>query len=129
MAEAQLGWPPDGEYPAVAQSRWLSEEEYLEEARSPWVELTDAVARLQKELEEFQTESGYGSARRPAVPSQTSGRSGFTSTPVPRYAGGGGGPVGTNIGKRLRLLFVRTVGTESRQPFSLCLASKGTPST
>ena len=87
------------------------------------VELTDAVARLQKELEEFRTESGYGSARRSAAPTQTSGRSGFTSTPVPRYAGGGGGggAVGINIGKCLRLLFVRTDGTESRQPFSLCL--------
>ena len=58
-----------------------------EEARSPRVELADVVARLQKEVEEFQAESGYGSARRSAIPSQTSGWSGFTSTPVPMYAG------------------------------------------
>ena len=45
------------------------------------------VARLQKEVEEFRAKSGYGSARRSAVPSQTSGGSGFTSTPVPMYAG------------------------------------------
>ena len=55
VAEAQLGWPPDDEYPAVAQSGWPPEDEYLEEARSPSVELYDAVARLQKELEEFRT--------------------------------------------------------------------------
>ena len=99
---AQLGWPPDDEYPAVAQSGWPPEDEYLEEERSPRVELADAVARLQKELEEFRTESGYGSARRSAIPSQTSGWSGFTSTPLPSMRGS---PVGTNIGKCLRLLF------------------------
>ena len=65
------------------QSGWPHEDEYLEEARSPRVELVDAVARLQKELAEF----GYGSARRPASSSQTSGGSGFTSTSVPRYLG------------------------------------------
>ena len=69
VAEAQLGWPPDVEYPVVAQSGWPSEDEYLEEARSPRVELVDAVARLQKELAEFWTEFGYGSARRSAIPS------------------------------------------------------------
>ena len=68
-----MGWPPDDEYPAVAQSGWPHEDEYLEEARSPRVELVDAVARLQKELAEFRTEFGYGSARMPANSSQTSG--------------------------------------------------------
>ena len=38
-------------------------------------------------MEEFRAESGYGSAGRPVIPAQTSGRSIFTSTPVPRYAG------------------------------------------
>ena len=51
--------------------------------RSPF----DAVAQLQKELEEFRAESGYGSSRRSAIPAQTSGGSGFTSTSVPMYAG------------------------------------------
>ena len=87
MAEDQLGWPPDDEYPAVVQSGWPPEDEYLEEARSPRVELVDAVARLENELAEFRTEFGYGSTRRPEIPSQTSGGSGFTSTSVPMYAG------------------------------------------
>ena len=38
-------------------------------------------------MEEFRAESGYGSARRSAIPTRTSGWSGFTSTPVPMYAG------------------------------------------
>ena len=45
VAEAQLGCPPDDEYPAVAQSGRPYEDEYLEEARSPRVELVDAVER------------------------------------------------------------------------------------
>ena len=55
--------------------------------RSSIVDLADVVARLQKEIEEFRAESGYGSAQRSAVPTRTSGWSGFTSTPVPMYTG------------------------------------------
>ena len=72
VAEAQSGWPPDDEYPEVAQSRWPQDDEYLKEARSLRVDLA---------------ESGYGSARRSAIPPRTSGWSGFTSTPVRMYAG------------------------------------------
>ena len=81
-AEAQAGWPPDDEYPMVAQSGWPSED-----SRSPEVELVDAVARLQKDLAEFRMEFGYGSASRPASSPQTTRRSGFTSTSVPKYTG------------------------------------------
>ena len=87
VPEGRSGWPPDDEYPEVAQSGWQPEDEYLEETRSPRVELVDAVLRLQKELEEFRAESGYGSARRSAIPAQTSGGSSITSTSVPMYAG------------------------------------------
>ena len=61
-------------------------DESLEEARSPRVELEDAVAWLQKELAEYRKEFGYGDARGPANSSQTTRRSGFTSTSVPRYS-------------------------------------------
>ena len=30
VAEARSGWPPDDEYPEVAQSGWPPEDEYLE---------------------------------------------------------------------------------------------------
>ena len=69
--EARSGWPPDDEYPEVDQSGWPPEDEYLEETLSPRVELVDAVARLQKELEEFRVGSGYSSARWSAMPTQT----------------------------------------------------------
>ena len=53
MPEGRLGWPPDGEYQEVAQSRWSPEDECLEETRSPRVKLVDAVLQLRKNLEEF----------------------------------------------------------------------------
>ena len=87
VPEGSSGWPPDGEYPEVAQSRRSPQDDYIEGTRSPSVKLVDVVLRLQKDMEDFRAESGYGSAGRQATPVQTSGRSRFTSTPVPRYAG------------------------------------------
>ena len=42
ITAAQLRWPPDGEYPTVAQSGRPHIDESLEEARSPRVELVTA---------------------------------------------------------------------------------------
>ena len=77
---AQLWWPPDGEYPVVAQSGLSFGNDFLEEAQSPSMELEDAVARLQKDLAEYWKELRYGGVRGPANPSQTTRRSGFTSS-------------------------------------------------
>ena len=63
VAEAQLRWPPDGEYPAVAQSGRPYNDESLKEARSPRVELEDVVARLQKELEEYRIRRRQGAGK------------------------------------------------------------------
>ena len=87
VAEAQLGWPPEDGNMEEAQSGWPPDDEYTEEGRSPRVDLADVVARLQKEVEEFGTESGYGGSRRSAIPPQPSGWSGFTATSVPMFAG------------------------------------------
>ena len=75
----------------VSIRRWPSfrrspQDDCLEGTCSPSVKLVDAVLQRQKDLEEFLAESGYGSAGRQITPAQTSGRSRFTSTPVPRYA-------------------------------------------
>ena len=117
-AEAQVGWPPDDEYPTVAQSG-----RPYEDAWSPKVELVDAVVRLQKDMAEFQTEFGYGSARKPASSSQTTRARDLRRR---RYPDKRGGPVGTNIVRCLRPLCVQTVGTESWQHFSWCLILMGT---
>ena len=73
VVEAQSGWPPDDGFP--------------EKARSLRVDLADLVACLQKEVEEFRAESGYGGSRSSAVPPRPSGWLGDTSTPVPMFAG------------------------------------------
>ena len=73
VVEAQTGWPPEDECP--------------EGARSPRVDLADVVARLQKEVEDFRMESGYGGSKKSVIPPQPLGWSGFTSTPVPMFAG------------------------------------------
>ena len=91
-----------------AQTEWLPDDVFTDEARFPRVDLADVVARLQKEVEEFRAESGYGGSRRSAIPPQSSGWSGFTSTPVPMLREK---LVGTSIGKCLRQLLVLTGGT------------------
>ena len=116
--------PPDDENTEEAQSRWPPDDEYLEEARSPRVDLADVVARLQKEVEEFRAESGYGGSRRSAIPPRAGPGLRQRRYPCVRER-----LVGTNIGKCLRLLLVRMGGTVSRRLYSLCLISKGTPST
>ena len=52
VMEAQLRWPPDDEYPMVAQSGRPYIDDSLEEARSPRMELEDGVVWLQKDLAE-----------------------------------------------------------------------------
>ena len=70
----------------VAQSSRSPQNDDRTGTRSPSVKLVDVVLQQQKDMEEIRAESGYGSAGRQAAP-QTSSRSGFTSTPVPRYTG------------------------------------------
>ena len=71
---------PEGEYSEVAQSSRSPRNDDRAGTRSPSVKLVDVVLQLQKDMEEFRAESGYGSAGRQATPVQTYGRSGFTST-------------------------------------------------
>ena len=66
VAEGQTGWSPADEFP--------------EEARSTRVDLADMVGLLQKEVEDFWAESGYGGSRKLVIPPQLSGWSRFTST-------------------------------------------------
>ena len=96
VAEAQMGWPPDEEFP--------------EEARSPRVDLADVVARLQKEVEEFRSECGYGGSRRSVIPPPPNPRAGpglhQRLYPCLRER-----LVGTSIVKCLRPLLVPMGGT------------------
>ena len=74
VVEGQSGWPPEDVFP--------------EEARSSRVDLADVVAHLQKEVEEFRVESGLSGLCGSAIPPRSSsGELGYTSTPVPMFAG------------------------------------------
>ena len=120
VAETQLGWPPDDEDLEVAQSEWPPGDEYLEEAwltwwhgyRKKWRSSGQSPDRVAPEGWRFPLgpRAGPGLRRR-------------------RYPCMRENLVGTNIGKCLMVLFVRMGGTVSRRLCSLCLTSKGTPST
>ena len=58
---------------AEARTGWLFEDEFPEGARSPGVDLADVVARLQKEVDDFRSESGYGCSAKSAIPPQPFG--------------------------------------------------------
>ena len=53
----------------------------------PSRKLEDAVARLQRDIADYRKELRFGSGQDPANPPRPTKRSGFTSTPVPRYSG------------------------------------------
>ena len=72
---------------AEARAGWLPADEFPEGAWSTRVDLADVTARLQKEVEDFWAESGYGGYRECVAPPQPSGWSSFTSSPVPMFAG------------------------------------------
>ena len=88
IQEARPGWPPDNVYPDSTQYGQLSKKRDREEIRLPGFTLEQRVVKLQKDLEETKAESRYLRANRSATPVWTSRRPRFTSTPVPRYAGG-----------------------------------------
>ena len=88
IQEARPGWPPDSVYPDSTQYGGLTEGRDREELRLPGSTLEQRVLKLQKDLEEVKAESRYLRANRSATPVGTPNRPRFTSTPVPRYAGG-----------------------------------------
>ena len=88
IQEARPRWPPDNTYPDSTQYRGSTEGRDREELRLPGSTLEQRLLRLQKDLEEAKVESRYLRANRSANPVGTPNRPRFTSTPVPRYAGG-----------------------------------------
>ena len=87
VVEAHVHGPLDDGYPIVAQSGLFYENDPLEEAWSPSRKLEDAVAQLQRDIADYRKELRFGGGQGPANPPRSTKRSGFTSTPVPRYSG------------------------------------------
>ena len=79
--------PPGDGYPVISQSGLFIESDSLKAAWSPGRKLEDTVAQLQRVIEEYRKELRIAEGQGPANPSRPTKRSGFTSTPVPRYSG------------------------------------------
>ena len=87
VVEVQDYDPPGDSYPMVAQSGLFIENDSPEAARSPSQKLEDAVARLQRDITDYWKELRIAGGQGPAILPRHTKRSGFTSTPVPRYSG------------------------------------------
>ena len=74
----------------VAQSGLFIENDSPEASWSPSQKLEDAVAWLQRDITDYRKELRIADTNRgqgPAIPPRPTKRSGFASTPVPRYSG------------------------------------------
>ena len=87
VVETQDYGPPGIGYPTVNQSGWFIENDSLKAAWSPSQKLEDTVAPLQRDVAVYRKELRFAGGQGPANSPQSRGRSEFTSTPVPRYAG------------------------------------------
>ena len=86
--EARPGWPPDDMCADSTQYSGSIDDRGREELRLLSPTLQQRVLKLQTNLEAVKAESRYLCAKRSINPVVTPSRPRFTSTPVPRYAGG-----------------------------------------
>ena len=86
--EARPGWPPDDMCADSTRYRGSFDDRDREGLRLLSPMFQQKVLKLQRDLEEAKAESRYFRARQVENPVIAPNRPRFTSTPVPRYAGG-----------------------------------------
>ena len=86
--EARPGWPPDDMCADSTQYRGSFDDRDHEGLQLLSPMLQQRMLKLQRDLEDANAESRYFRAKRLENPVVTQNRPRFTSTPVPRYAGG-----------------------------------------
>ena len=86
--EARPGWPPDDMCADSTQYRGSFDDRDREGLRLLSPMFQREMLKLQRDLEEAKAESRYFRARQVENPVIAPNRPRFTSTPVPRYAGG-----------------------------------------
>ena len=116
VGETQDYGPPGISYPTMNQSGLFIENDSLEEAWSPSQKLEDTVARLRRDVTVYRKELRFAGGQVPANSPQLRGRSGFTSTPVPRY-------VGTSSWGQYRQVFAAIACSNGWLPTTLCRSS------
>ena len=122
ILESHYDRPPEEGYSDIPNYGRPHDVHVAEELCSPSRQLEKAVVRLQQDISDYRTELKLNRTQTPAVSTRPPKRSGFTSTSVPRFSG-------SNIGRCLKPLYVRMVGTTSRQLCSCFLTWTGMPST
>ena len=87
IPESHADRPPEVEYLERLISGKRQDEGGTERLCSPNMELEMAVIQLQRDVDDCRTELELARKHTPAVTLRPHRRSGFTSTPVPRYSG------------------------------------------
>ena len=85
IPEGYADKPPEEEYSEGLISRRPQDDGGTERLYSPSTDLEKVVIQLQKEVDDCRTELEIARKQTPAVALRPPSRSGFTSTPVPRY--------------------------------------------
>ena len=92
--EARPGWPPEDMSTDLPRYRGSFDDRDREGLRLLSPMFQQRVLKLQRDLEEAKAESRYFRAKRSENPVVAPNRPRFTSTPVPRHAGGSNlGPI------------------------------------
>ena len=86
IPEGYADMPPELEYSEGLLSRRPQDDGRTERLYSPSMDLEKAVIQLQKEVDDCRTELELARKQTPSVALRPPRRSGFTSTPVPRYS-------------------------------------------
>ena len=87
IPESHADRPPEVEYSERLMTGKRQDEGGTERLCSPNMELEMAVIQLQRDVDDCRTELELARKHTPAVTLRPHRRSGFTSTPVPRYSG------------------------------------------
>ena len=87
ILEGHSDRPPEVEYSDILISGRPQDDSGREGLCSPNRQLEIAVVRLQKDIDDYRKELELTSNQTPAVAPRSPRRSGFTSTPVPRFSG------------------------------------------
>ena len=113
IPEGHADRPPEVKYSERLTSAKRQDEDGTEVLCSPHMELK--MIQLQRDVENCRSELELARKQTPAVTLRPQRRSGFTSTPVPRYSGKS---TGNSTARCSKPLYVRMAGTMSRRPYS-----------
>ena len=127
ILEGHSDRPPEEEYSDIPNSGRPHDGYVAEELCSPSRQLEKAVVRHNlQDIVDYREELELNRTQTPAVSTRPPKRLGFTSTSVPRFSGKSNWEQYRQV---LRPLYVRMVGTTSRQLCSCFLTWTGMPST